>query len=96
MNQPEIPIAEIYAAKTPGEAEMEKQLALMTGAIADCLSHMSQEDRSPFHDMRRQESHIAADFLRLSREFAVSLSKIRKRYQQAANLADLTQLEKQV
>jgi hypothetical protein len=81
-------LAQIYSTKTPGEAELEKQLALMTGAIAGCFDQMGREDRTTFGDMRRQEGAIAADLLRLSRECCVALSKIRKRYQQAANLAD--------
>jgi hypothetical protein len=80
-------IAQFYATKSPGEAELEKQLALMTGAIAGCFAQMGTEDLTPFRDQRRQEAGIAADLLRLSREVAVSLSKVRKRYQQAANLA---------
>lgn len=81
-------IAQIYSTKTPGEAELEKQIALMTGAIAGCFDQMGKEDRTTFGDMRRQEGAIAADLLRISRECCVALSKIRKRYQQAANLAD--------
>jgi hypothetical protein len=82
-----VAIAQIYSTKTPGEAELETQLSLMTGAIAGCFAAMGAEDRSHFGDMRRQEGAIAADFLRLSRDFVVALSKVRKRYQQAANLA---------
>ncbi len=87
MSSSQADIAQFYATKSPGEAELEKQLALMTGAIAGCFAQMGTEDLTPFRDQRRQEAGIAADLLRLSREVAVSLSKVRKRYQQAANLA---------
>jgi hypothetical protein len=87
MSSPQADLAQFYATKTPGEAELEKQLALMTGAVAACFAQMGTEDRTPFCDQRRQEAAIASDLLRLSREVVVSLSKIRKRYQQAANLA---------
>ncbi|HVZ69013.1 MAG TPA: hypothetical protein VG891_06085 [Rhizomicrobium sp.] len=85
--QPGEDIAQLYSTKTPGEAELEKQLGLMTAAIAECFAEMGKEDRTMFQELRRRESGIAVDLLRLSREFAVSMSKIRKRYQQAANLA---------
>lgn len=87
MSSPQADIAQFYATKTPGEAELEKQLALMTGAISDCFAQMGTEDHTPFRDQRRQEASIASDLLRISRDVVVSLSKIRKRYQQAANLA---------
>jgi hypothetical protein len=79
--------AQLYASKTPGEAELEKQLALVTDAIAGCFTQMATEDLTPFRDQRRQEAGIATDLLRLSRELVVSLSKVRKRYQEAANLS---------
>ena len=85
--QPGSEIAQFYSTKTPGEIELEKQLGLMTAAIADCFATMGKEDQTMFRDQRRQESGIAADLLRLSRDFVVSMSKVRKRYQQAANLA---------
>jgi hypothetical protein len=87
MSPSQADIAQFYATKSPGEAGLEKQRALRTGAIAGCFAQMGTEDLTPFRDQRRQEAGIAADLLRLSREVAVSLSKVRKRYQQAANLA---------
>ena len=59
-------IAQFYSTKTPGEVELEKQLGLMTAAIADCFATMGKEDQTMFRDQRRQESSIAADLLRLS------------------------------
>jgi hypothetical protein len=92
MSSTQADLAQFYATKTPGEAELEKQLALMTGAVAACFAQMGTEDHTPFRDQRRQEAAIASDLLRISRDLVVSLSKIRKRYQQAANLAhELTQ-----
>jgi hypothetical protein len=87
MSSPRADIAQFYATKSPGEAELEKQLALMTGAISACFAQMGTEDCTPFRDQRRQEAVIAVDLLRISRDVVVSLSKVRKRYQQAANLA---------
>jgi hypothetical protein len=87
MSSSKADIAQFYASKTPGEAELEKQLTLMTDAIAGCFTQMASEDRTPFRDQRRQEAGIATDLLRLSRELVVSLSKVRKRYQEAANLS---------
>jgi hypothetical protein len=75
------------AAKAPCERELEKQLALVTEAIANCFAEMQTEDRTYLGDKRNTESRIAAELLSLSRESALALAKIRKRYQQVAIMA---------